>query len=412
MASQYWNDDAYPGKATVYIEARWGDTVASGSGAIIGKNDVLTASHVIYDPIRGYPDSIRVYPSYNPQERYWFGAKYYSPSLTSYFTDFDPDGDGYLWYGDNRVNSQAHSEKDIALLSFNESIGDLYGWFGWLPDFSKGTISKLGYPGVYDSNLVHDSGIASYDPVDNVIAYGNNIEVNPGDSGGPLYGYFFGEEYPRVLGVVSTGAWGTGIKAHYEFLSRMTSRNDDIIGSSSTSLHRATSSADALTGIDNAYDMFVFDADTASTWGSAVSGQGADTIYGYQSKDHLRLNNAYYLKDITGLDATVGILDAGVLPSVLGSYSRGSVYGLVPEKWSVKKRSNGRKKKLSSGYKQWQQNGSQSFAPLEVKTIYSQDDQGTWLLVNDSEIGFDLNKDALIFLAGFSPSTEAPLIVL
>lgn len=413
MSSQYWNDDAYPGRATVYIEARWGEAVASGSGAIIGRNDVLTASHVIYDPIRGYPDSIHVYPSYNPQERYWIGAKYYSPSLTSYFTDFDPDGDGYLWYGDNRANSQGHSEKDIALLSFSEPLGDTYGWFGWLPDFSKGTISKLGYPGAYDRNLVYDSGIASYDSVDNTIAYGNNIEVNPGDSGGPLYGYFFGEDFPRVLGVVSTGSWGAGIKGHNEFLTRMTSRNDDIIGSPSTSLQRASTGTDALTGVSNAYDMFIFDAGTASTWNLAISSQGADSIYGYESKDHLRFNNAYYLKDIAGVDATVDSLTSDLLPSILGSYSIGSTYGLAPSKWSfAKKRKGNSRRKVSQQYKNWQQNGSQVFSPFAVKTVYSESDQGTWLLANDAINGFDLNSDSLIFLAGYRPTPDAPLVIL
>ena len=61
--SRFFDDNKFPGTATVYIEAGWGNRVASGSGAIVGKNDVLTASHVIYSKIwGGRPDWIGIYP--------------------------------------------------------------------------------------------------------------------------------------------------------------------------------------------------------------------------------------------------------------------------------------------------------------------------------------------------------------
>ena len=60
------NDDFFPYSAVTYILSKWGEYAATGSGFIVGKNDVLTAAHVIYDTTKGgLASEIFVYPSAN-----------------------------------------------------------------------------------------------------------------------------------------------------------------------------------------------------------------------------------------------------------------------------------------------------------------------------------------------------------
>ena len=49
MQSQEVNDDIYPFKTLCFIKARFGGQWVTGSGVIVGNNDVLTASHILFD---------------------------------------------------------------------------------------------------------------------------------------------------------------------------------------------------------------------------------------------------------------------------------------------------------------------------------------------------------------------------
>ena len=74
-------------------------------------------------------------------------------------------------------------------------------------DFNGGNASKLGYPGKYDRNLMYDEGIVYKDSIDNYFwFYTDDIETNPGDSGGPIYVNSGGSAGYQVVGVHSTGS--------------------------------------------------------------------------------------------------------------------------------------------------------------------------------------------------------------
>lgn len=61
------NDDVYPATAVVIIEARWGSQTAYGSGFLVGRNDILTAAHVVFNYARGgLADKIEFTPSSTP----------------------------------------------------------------------------------------------------------------------------------------------------------------------------------------------------------------------------------------------------------------------------------------------------------------------------------------------------------
>ena len=394
--SRFFDDNKFPGTATVYIEAGWGNQVASGSGAIVGKNDVLTASHVIYSKRwGGRPDWIRIYPSYSPAERKLGLSRYYQPLMYQYFSEFDPDGDNFIVSGDRKIGSKQGAELDIALLSFNKNIGKRYGWFGWISDFSYGPIYKLGFPGKYGRQLVFDSSNLKYDPVDNSIDIWGKLEVNPGDSGGPLYGYFYGEKSPRVVGVVSTGKAATGIKGHYEWIDRMTKKNDDLIGKSKVKFSYATKGVDRLMGSRNTYDQYIFDDKTVSTWSSKI----VDAIFNYRRGDHISYNGEVYKKDIKNIDKKFDVLTGKALMSTVGKFYQGTRYGVSVDP-------------SSRHYAPWVNSGKNYFKPYEINSIYIRSNKSTWLLINDHIEGFDLKSDAIIQLVGFQPSRTNPITII
>jgi len=225
MMSYEVDDDAWPARSVVYIEATWGSTTFTGSGAIVGSNDVITAAHVIFNSnLGGVADTIKIYPSYDPDDFYNNGYDY---ALVQYFPNFDPDGDGRLITGDFKRSSFAGSEYDIALLSTKKPIGDVYGWFGIDWSFKGGSIGVIGHPGIYDTNMIYDSGSIIKSPVDGVFLIGSDLEANSGNSGGPVY-YDYGNG-PYVVGLVSTGVAAVAVGAHQYWLQNAMRDNDRFI---------------------------------------------------------------------------------------------------------------------------------------------------------------------------------------
>ncbi len=231
MSTYEVNDDIFPYQCAVFIRSRWGNDWYSGSGAIIGNNDILTASHVIYDnSLGGMADEVRVYPSYDPDTSvYWTG--YYQPTWYEYYEDWDANGDGLITNGDGKSGSLYEVERDIALLSLTVDIGSIYGYFGVTSNFSGGTGYKLGFPGKYSNNLMFDQGIIYKDYIDNYFwFYNDDIEINTGDSGGPIYINSGGDAGYQVVGVVSSGNdysnSATSIKSHYWWLSESVQANN------------------------------------------------------------------------------------------------------------------------------------------------------------------------------------------
>ncbi|AWJ92038.1 glutamyl endopeptidase (plasmid) [Azospirillum baldaniorum] len=222
------DDDQYPARAVVSIEATWGSRSYIGSGFLVGRNDVITASHVVYNAaLGGKPSSLKIYPSYNPGKS---DNKAYGVAKSQFFTNFDPDSDGKLITGDFYRNTQSGSEIDVALLTLSEPIGDSYGYFGIDWNFGGGAVSVLGYPAKYDRYEIYDSGSIRRSGVDTVYYVNPDLEINPGNSGGPIY-YSSGNNVFAV-GVVSTAVGAASLGGHAYWLKDALTANDSYISSS------------------------------------------------------------------------------------------------------------------------------------------------------------------------------------
>ena len=155
MPSYIVDDNVYPNRSCVFISTRYGNNWYTGSGVIVGNNDILTASHVIYNESRGgLPDETRIYPSYNPS----LSNTYYQPLWFRYYDDWDANGDNLITAGDNNSSTLYELEKDIALLSLDTDVGSIYGWMGLQSNFSGGNVEKLGHGSGYNQKLTYDSG--------------------------------------------------------------------------------------------------------------------------------------------------------------------------------------------------------------------------------------------------------------
>jgi len=268
------NDDRYPASSVVFIEARWGERGYTGSGFIVGKNDIITASHVIYNSAFGrIADEIIVYPSYDPDDK---NNKGFSPVWVQYFPDFDPDKDGLLVSGDFYRTTYAGSEIDIALLSLNEDVASDYGSFGIDPSFSGGIVSVIGYPAKYNRQPMVDVGSVTKSALDNVYYLQRDLEVNPGNSGGPIY-YDYGQGVYAV-GVVSTGIAATAIGDHWSWLEQALIDNDKFLADGGPS----SKEADLITGTNSSEILY------GSSRNDYISGfDGNDRLFGVSGNDTL-----------------------------------------------------------------------------------------------------------------------------
>jgi Ca2+-binding RTX toxin-like protein len=280
------NDDVYPVSAVAYIWARWGSYAATGTGFLVGRNDVVTAAHVIFDINRGgLANEVRVYPSYDPDEP---NTAFFTPAYYHYYPDFDPDGDGLLISGDFNRPTYAGTERDVALLTMSNAIGDTYGWFGIDGNFLGGNVGVIGYPAVYNRQPMYDSGSITRNSVDNYYRVNADLEINGGNSGGPIY-YDYGSGVYAV-GVVSTRIGASALGGHTWWLLNEIANNDGFIGGANASVIGGAG-ADRLFGIPTTRLMQGLGGNDALNGGVSAEtlegGDGDDTIEGAAAADRI-----------------------------------------------------------------------------------------------------------------------------
>ena len=226
----------YPYRAVTHLYVTFPDgSVALGTGAVVGRNDVLTATHVIYNPdAGGWAQDIRIAvgADYNSST-----YRYESPSLIAL--------DNLRWTingfpsqtfsdGDNQTLTFTESQADVALIGLNHAIGDQVGYFGIAPGYDTTQLAyQIGYPQgssgmMYGALLVQHN---SYYQIYQASSGGANQLMGPGSSGGPLF--VFDGDVPTIIGVRSSGsdtnAYWADIGYTYEQLVAAMSANDGLL---------------------------------------------------------------------------------------------------------------------------------------------------------------------------------------
>ncbi len=103
-------------------------------------------------------------------------------------------------------------EQDYVVLVLNNRLGDICGWMGTREheDSWSGLAvwSHIGYPGDTSGgsrptlqNDISINGTSGPDPTDEELL--QQADVWPGQSGGPFFGWWNGENWPSVVGVQS-----------------------------------------------------------------------------------------------------------------------------------------------------------------------------------------------------------------
>ena len=207
-AQQLVGATAYPWSTVVKVTADFpnGQTF-TGSGVMVGRNDVLTAAHLVYHPDRGgLATNVIVTPAYIPERGYEspYGSSYATVGpVQALATGTDVRGNN-IRPGDGLRNSLAGTERDVAFLTLKVPLGDKTHWMGLDPSFKEGYANLSGYPVKHGLRLTNDVAYATDDAVDSFTSL-RHFESIPGNSGGPLWRWS-ADGKPVVVGLASSGS--------------------------------------------------------------------------------------------------------------------------------------------------------------------------------------------------------------
>lgn len=260
------------------IATSWdGKTWYTGTYAMVGINDVLTATHVVYSPARGgWANHVRLYP----------GADY--NSAAGYFEDrpFSPASFYHRFWGypemvftdfSDTTMLESEIQFDVSLIGLSIPLGRDTGWYHLNPNYD-GTVQAetLGYPKGPGMLLGTVTATSQAYPSIYTSSSRDAIAMGPGSSGGPLL------VDDQVIGVKSAGSSVTSYWADigylYDLLVAEMQGNDSLLGANPL----PTVNADWLVGTPQADTI-------AGLAGNDVifGGAGHDRLIGGPGNDEL-----------------------------------------------------------------------------------------------------------------------------
>jgi V8-like Glu-specific endopeptidase len=189
-----FRDTAYPWSTVGLVQTNRG----SGSGVMIGPRHLLTVSHIIdwTAPAGFAADWVRFTPSFFDGDAP-FGEAYGS----HIYWYVQEDGDGFI--------TGSEGDYDYVVVVLDRRMGATTGWMGargYDDDWdSLAAWSHMGYPG--DLNSGQRPSWQGGFKVDGTDASAQSIlhraDVFPGQSGGPVFGFWDGDVGPRAIAVQS-----------------------------------------------------------------------------------------------------------------------------------------------------------------------------------------------------------------
>jgi V8-like Glu-specific endopeptidase len=187
-----FDTSSYPYRTVVYILDTIGGSDFQASGVLISPDEVLTASHVVWDSAVGAATSIQVTPAYAQGN-----APFGSASGTTFHYFQINDGNGLI--------SVSDSQYDYAVIHLSQPFPSV-GTMGLQADFAGGSVNVTGYPGVAGGLMETTQETVLQDPFYTVL---DGTTIGPGSSGGPVW-INGANGLPGVVGLVSTGEGVSG----------------------------------------------------------------------------------------------------------------------------------------------------------------------------------------------------------
>ncbi len=179
----------YFARKIVHISVRYPDgSMAVGSGVMVGRNDVLTAAHLLYSEEHGGYAVFVEATAARDGEIKPYGVSYGVESVVS----------------DEWINGEDYGE-DWGLITLNSAIGDYTGYVNiatYSDSLSFENVFSMGYPGdLKDGNSLYytDGSIDSIQ--DNELLFFDDMDAYAGQSGSGIFDYN-GDEL-GVIGIIS-----------------------------------------------------------------------------------------------------------------------------------------------------------------------------------------------------------------
>jgi len=219
--------NTYPYNAIVHLIVEFPGGRASATGALVGKNDILTATHVLYSPeLGGYPTKIWVALGAD-----WNGVKGAYDEIPKSFSAYNQGEFGSIAYPSGVFMDASHTtvrgieaQNDVAIIALPDPIGLETGWFSMASGRdTPRTANSVGYPGTGSGMMYEQVRVAAHPFLD--IYYANTGVMSQGASGGPLF-----DSDNHIIGVRSAGSSNSATWAdldlHYNELVKYITSND------------------------------------------------------------------------------------------------------------------------------------------------------------------------------------------